>query len=125
MKIQDVLARVDELKPNKFSEEQKVRWLSNLELIAYEQVVRWHKDCEHLKPKPYDPASDIDAELMIEDPWSEVYVHWLCAQIDYYNGDLGRYQNSAVSYNSAFTAWANWFHRNHESKTTQLKVYGG
>ena len=39
MKIQDVLARVDELKPNKFSEEQKVRWLSNLELIAYEQFI--------------------------------------------------------------------------------------
>lgn len=125
MKIQDVLARVDELKPNKFSEEQKVRWLSNLELIAYEQVVRWHKDCEHLKPEPYDPAADIDAELMIEDPWSEVYVHWLSAQIDYYNGDLGRYQNSAVSYNSTFTAWANWFNRNHESEPKQLKVYGG
>lgn len=125
MTIQDVLARVDELKQNKFSEEQKIRWLSNLELIAYEEVVRWHKDCEHMAPKPYDPENDIDAELMIPDPWSDVYVQWLCAQIDYHNGDLQRYQNSARAYNSAFSAWADWFNRYHIPKTTSLKVYGG
>lgn len=125
MTIQDVLARVDELKPNNFSEEQKVRWLSNLDLMLYEEVVRWHKGTEDIAHGPYDPEDDLAAELMVPDPHSDIYILWLTAQIDYYNGDLHRYQNSMIAYNTALSAYADWFNRRNMPTAANLKVYGG
>jgi len=124
MTIQDVLARVAELKPSQYTEEQLVRWISVLELIAYEEVVQWHAvDAE--RPSAYDPEEDMDTELRIPDPYSEVYIHWLIAQIDYHNGDMARYQNSMIAYNSAYSTYADWYNRQHASKPTRLTVYGG
>ncbi len=125
MTIQDVLSRVDELKPSKYSEEQKIRWLSNLDLMLYEEVVQWHKDADGIEHGPYDPEHDLDAELMVPDPYSDIYILWLCAQIDYYNGDLHRYQNSVIAYNNALSAYADWFNRENMPISPKLKVYGG
>lgn len=125
MTIQDVLSRVDELKPSNFSEEQKVRWLSNLDLMLYEEVVRWHKDAQSIAHGPYDPDADLDTALMVPDPYSDVYILWLIAQIDCYNGDLYRYQNSMIAYNSALSAYADWFNRENTPCAPKLKVYGG
>ncbi len=125
MTIQEALARVSELKPNQYSEEQLVRWLSVLDMIAYEEVISWHCGYAENRPGQYDPDEDLERELLIPDPYSEVYIHWLIAQIDYHNGDMQRYQNSMIAYNTAYSSFADWYNRKYPSKPVRLTVYGG
>ena len=62
---------------------------------------------------PYDPEQDMDTVLMVPEPYSDVYVKYLAAQIDYHNAEFARYNNSMVMYNMALTAFADWYNRTH------------
>ena len=44
MTIGDVINRVDELAPNQYSEEQKIRWLTGLDGKIFEEIIRTHQD---------------------------------------------------------------------------------
>ena len=124
MTIQDVLTLVDELKPNQYEEETLIRWISEAEALIYQEYVKWHEGAEELKREPYDPLTDIDAELLVPDAYAQLYIHYLCAQIDYFNGDMARYQNSMIRYNTALSAYADWFNRENKPVSPDLKVYG-
>lgn len=47
MTIQELLDRVDLMKPNHFSEEQKIRWLSELEGRVVNEIIMTHENGHH------------------------------------------------------------------------------
>ena len=50
-----------------------------------------------------------------------MYIRWLEAQIDYYNGELARYNNSMMMYQAAFDAYQRYYNRMHMPKGQTLK----
>ena len=115
MTLGQALETTDELKANHYSEEVKIRWVNDLESLLYYELIYWHEDAPAEAPEPYT-AQDMERELMVPDPYSDVYLKYLYAQIDFHNAEFSRYNNSAMLYNTALTTYADWYNRNHAPK---------
>jgi len=106
-KIRDVIERVDGLKPNAFTDQQKVRWLALLEgKIAADVFLM---DIGEISQFEYKYPDCMDNELMVSYPHDDLYEYWLMAQIDMANGEYDRYNNTMAMYNATLDAFTAWF----------------
>jgi hypothetical protein len=53
--------------------------------------------------------------LIVNDPYSDIYVQYLIMKIDYFNNEPIRYNNSATMFNSRYLEYAKWYNRQHKS----------
>lgn len=114
MKIREALTAIQNIKPNQYDDATMLRWLSMLDGRVYGDIVRWHSDASRKAFKaPYNLESDMETELLIPWPHDEIYLRWLCAQIDFNNGDIERYNNSAAIYCTELQAFADSYNREH------------
>lgn len=116
MKIIDAITQLQAIKPNQYDDDTIVRWLSDLDGIIYEEVIKWHESEAEIAHGPYDPKTDMDTTLMVSEPYTDVYIKYLSAQVDYYNAELARYNNSMIMYNVALSSFADWYNRKHKPK---------
>lgn len=49
--------------------------------------------------------------LLAPEPYSQLYVYYLCAQIDMQNQEFDLYQNNAALYNKAYSDYASYYNR--------------
>lgn len=111
-KIKEVIERVDGIKPNAFTEDQKVAWLALLEgKLAADVFLMSIDDIRKLK---YRFPEDMETELMVSFPHEDIYEHWLEAQIDYANGEYDKYQNSMALYNASYESFTLWFYNTYD-----------
>ena len=115
MNIRDALDQVDALKPNQFDEQQKIYWLSQVDQRIYNDVVLRHEMDESMPETfgGYPPDVDQDTRLLAGAPFDALYRWWLEAMIDLGNGELGKYQNSMLLFNSAWNDFAKDYRRKH------------
>ena len=106
MKIFEVIEMADDIKPNAFSDKTKCAWISALEGDIASNIFLMAK-CEADKLR-YD-EDNMDAELLVEHPYDDIYVLWLCAKIDEANGEYEKYANSMQSYNARYKDFMLWF----------------
>ena len=122
MTILDAISRIDTLKPNAYSQEQKVRWLSTLDGVVKSEIIDTHEGGEGIPYTPYN-EDNLTAKLLIPAPYDDVYLRWLEAQIDYANGEYGKYQNSMTMYNTAYSSFERYYNRTHMPLGTKLKFF--
>lgn len=120
MKVIEAITQLQAVKENQYDDETIIRWLSDLDGIIYEEIIKWHEETDEITHGPYDPDTDMDTVLMVPDPYSDVYIKYLSAQVDYYNAELARYNNSMVMYNMALSSFADWYNRNHSPKHDKI-----
>lgn len=107
MTISKVIQEADENRPNVFTTEKKVEWLSDLDgTIAAELMYMSNEDLQQFK---YDPVDDMNTELLVSFPYDKMYLLYLIAKIDEMNGEYGRYANAATVYNAAYNEFKVWF----------------
>lgn len=61
----------------------------------------------------YTEDTNPDTVLIVPAPWDALYLYWLEAQIDYYNGEMDRYNNSAGRFTLAQQEFIDHYHRSH------------
>lgn len=113
MTIIEAINQIDAMKPNSYSQEDKIKWLSNLDWSIKKEIIDTHEGYEDIKFNGYDENSSLDTILLVDAPYDEVYIRWLEAQIDYVNGEVGKYNNSITAYNTAFKSYMNYYNRKH------------
>ena len=113
MTIQEALGRLDALKFNSYSQSEKIEWLSQLDGMVKKQIIDTHDGAETVTFTGYDDTTPVDQELLVPYPYDGVYLRWLEAQIDYHNGEFGRYNNAMVMFNQAFSDYANYYNQQH------------
>lgn len=123
MTIIEAIDRIDALKPNSYTHEEKVAWLSQLDGIVVKEVINTHEDSEGIEFNGYDENTDDDTVMLIEPPYDSVYITWLEARIDYANAEYGKYNNSMAMYNTEFTAYANYYNRHHMPLGSKIKFF--
>lgn len=124
MTITEAIARVDALKPNRFEEIDKVKWLSELDGKIKIEVIDTHEGGQDVEFKPYNESTDVNnTVLLAKEPHENIYVLWLEAKIDYYNAEFKRYNNSSIAFNSAYTEFVRHYHKTHMPKATKLKFF--
>ena len=113
MTIIEAINKIDSLKYNTYSQEDKVDWLSRLDWMVKRQIVDTHEGGQTVFFTGYDADTDLHTVLLIPAPFDEIYLRWLEAQIDYTNGEMDKYNASIIMYNTAYEAFENYYNRNH------------
>lgn len=127
---------VDRLRPNSYSEEDKLRWINELDGMVKRLVFQWdEKYIQELKTqrknkeiseeeynelidktKSYSYPEDMDKELLIPAPFEEVYTLYLEAQIDYHNREYGNYNNSAMMFEMRYSEYKKDYIRKNKAR---------
>lgn len=123
MTIMEAITQVDNLKHNAYSEVDKIGWLSRLDSMVKRLLIDTHEGGEDVVFTGYDTDTDMHTQLLIPAPFDEVYLRWLEAQIDYANGEIGKYNNSIEMYNTAWNAYRNYYNRTHMPKGKSMKFF--
>lgn len=123
MTIMEALHRIDTLKPNGYSNPEKIKWLSILDGIVKTEVIDTHEGGEDVVFDGYQDDEELTTVLLVPAPYDDIYIHWLSAQIDYTNGEYDQYENSNTMYNSAMAAYANHYNRTHMPLGKKFKFF--
>ena len=127
---------IDRLKPNIYTDEDKLRWINELDGMVKRLVFQWDKKYfkelktqyeknqiteeeynEILdKAKPYSYPEDMVRELLIPAPFDDSYTLFLEAKIDYYNREYGNYNNSAMMFEAQFSEYKKDYIRHNQAR---------
>lgn len=122
MKIIEAINRIDSLKHNTYTTSDKVAWLSEVDWDVAKSVIDTHEG-EPLEFKGYDDSTDLQTELLIYAPYDKAYLLWMEAQIDYYNGEYGKYNNAIVMFYEALNSFKKDYNRTHMPKGKKFKFF--
>jgi hypothetical protein len=122
MTIIEAINRIDALKHNTYTQSDKVNWLSRLDAMVKKFIIDTHEG-DAVTFTGYDDSTDTETELLIPAPFDEAYLRWMEAQIDYYNGEYEKYNNSIDMFNTAYEGYQNYYNRNHMPKGKKFKYF--
>ena len=120
MTIMDAITRIDTLKPNRYEQIEKIKWLGTLDDRIKLEIIDTHEDSENIAYDGYSEESSLSTVLLAPSPYDELYLSWLEAQIDYWNGETKKYNNSIEMFNAAYAEYASHYHRAHTPKGKKL-----
>ena len=124
MKLGELFAEVDELKPSQFDDSVKVKWLNEVEGRIIKEVIAAREEDASMEGyafNGYTNETPIDTELVVKEPYAALYRYYLFSMIDLGNEEYDRYQNSAALFNQAYADFANYWYRTH--KTAGVKRF--
>ena len=106
MRINDAIAKADELRRHTIAQEQKYTW-------AYEFECRVR---EMMGLDVAEKSFPDDVELSMPQAHEDIYVKYLAAKIDYYNGETALYANDQTIFEDAWADARSWYIRTHGAK---------
>lgn len=112
MTIIEAINKIDDLKGNTYSQDDKVEWLSRMDWMIKRLIIDTHEGADNVSYAGYDGRTDLHTVLLVPAPYDEIYLRWLEAQIDYANGEIDKYNVAITMYNTAFEAYENFYNRN-------------
>ena len=101
---------VDRLKPNSYGEEDKLRWINELDGMVQRLVIQSNEVIQYAYPE------DMDKELLIPAPFEDAYTSYLMAQIDYHNREFDYYNNTATMFESTYSEYKKDYIRKHRAR---------
>ena len=114
MTIAEAISTVDEMKPNTFTTEQKVKWLSTVDHKVMDKIISTHERDKRIRPHFYGyDATDMDVELIVPAPYDTMYLRWLEAMIDFHLNEENRYNNAILMFNSDYEDFKTHYTRTH------------
>ena len=123
MTLIEAINRIDSVKPNSYSQPDKIIWLSNLDWVVKNEIIDTHEGGEGVVFGGYNENTPLETELLLPNSHSDIYIKWLEAQIDYANGEYGKYNNSTEAFNNLYAAFDRWYNRTHMPKGTKIKYF--
>lgn len=123
MKILEAITKIDTLKPNSYTQTEKIKWLSTLDGVIKTEIIDTHEGGESIVFNGYDDNTSLDSELIAPSPYCDVYLRYLEAQIDYANGEINKYENSMTMFNSAYSNFERFYNRTHMPIGKKFKFF--
>ena len=123
MTINEAIQAVDSLKPNGYSELEKIGWLSELDGNIKAEIIDTHEGAEDISFNGYDETTPLEQELLVDAPYDRIYKSWLESRIDYANGDYAKYNNSVTVFNTDYLSFQRAYNRKHMPKGSKIKFF--
>ena len=123
MTIIEAIHRINTVKPNGYDQALKIKWLSTLDGIIKKEIIDTHEGGENVVFNGYTEDSNLLTELLVPAPYDDIYIRYLEMQIDYANGEYGKYNNSKAMYNETYTAFKKFYNRTHMPKGKKFKFF--
>lgn len=124
MKINEAISEADNLKPNAYAEKDKIKWLSRLDTRIYQEIICTHEYNEGKEEISFTGYGENDGEkvLLVGEPYDELYIRWLEAQIDYNNMEYDGFNNANAVFEALYGAFRNAYNASHMPKGGR-KIY--
>lgn len=116
MTVMEAITQVDSLKPNSYSQKQKIIWLSRVEAMVKRLIIDKYEGGEKMTFAGFREDTDPKTVLLMPEPFDEAYIRWLEAQIHYANEEIDLYNNAMMMFNTAFESYKNDYAQNHTAK---------
>lgn len=116
MTVREAITTVDRLKPNKFSEADKVKWLSEIDGLIVRELVDTHENPPIEGDFSGYTAEDMETVLIAPFPYDQLYRWYLESQIDLGNMEINKYNNSRTMFNNAYLTFTDHYNRTHMPK---------
>lgn len=114
MTILEAIKTADDLYPNDYSNDSKLRWLSDFDGKVWRDVILTHHGYHGCKMPDYNDKTDIaSTELLIPAPYTFVYPLYIKMMIHMSDGEVERHKNSVEQWQTAYTEFTNWYNRTH------------
>ena len=123
MTIAEAIQGIDSLKPNNYTDSEKVKWLDTLDTMIKTEIIDTHEDSEEVTFTGYTDETPKDTELLVQKPYTDIYLNWLESRIDYYNNEYAKYNNSVTTFNTMYQAYNNYYNRQHMPLGTEIKFF--
>lgn len=136
MKIIDVLNRFDDLKPNTYTQTEKIAWLSELDGRVKIEIIDEHlchhchrhgrcHDCERrVEFAGYNDETDIEnTDLLIPAPYDSIYLYFLETKVNYALGEDDDYARSKLSFNNAYNDYFNYYNRKYRPRPARIRYF--
>ena len=117
MTIDQAIDICDRQKPNGYTTEDKIHWLSKLDQMIFDEVIDRHEGGPEAF-EGYTEETDGKTELLADDAYADLYVKWLFAQIDFANAETARYNNSMAMFNALYDGYCKSYTRKHMPRQT-------
>lgn len=141
MTVAGIIEQFNTERPNTLDDTVKVNWLKKFEQMVINEVIIQHDhDLEDenkvslivkgstLKITPAGSLSahidsfGMDSELIIKEPYDDVYIHYLDQRLASMNNDTKRYNVASQNYNNAYYAFQQYFNRTFKTKSQPKKL---
>ena len=123
MTIIEAINKIDSFKPNSYTQDDKIAWLSELDGIIKAEIIDTHEGSEDVTFNGYEVDMALDTSMLVPAPYDDIYLKWLEAKIDYLNGELAKYNNSMTMYNSAYSVFERYYNRTHMPIGKSIKFF--
>lgn len=114
MTMQQAIDQIDMLKPNMFPVEQKKQWLSEVDKMVWHEIYMTH---EGVAPESsfegYDQDTDPSVELLVPEPYTDIYRHYMATMMDLANAESGKYMQDKSLFNAAYQTFGDFWRRTH------------
>lgn len=123
MTIKDCIDTVDNIKPNQYTIRDKVMWLSFIEEIIINEVLKTHEGYDGSYDDFEGYSEDkLSVPLIVSTPYDRLYTAFLKMKIDEENGETARYNNSMLLYNTYMEEYRKYYNKTHMPIDTFGKV---
>ncbi len=120
MTLSDVIENFDSERTNNVSIITKKRWISQLDLKIWGEILKPRGDKEYVG---YGREISLEAEVKAPDEYAEIYTLYMNMKLDYMNGEIGRSNNSAMLFNRMYKEMHDYINRTQKlPENTDLKV---
>jgi hypothetical protein len=99
MTTRSLIDKVQEEKPNTFSDAKLLSFINEIEYETAEQLA--------VDFEPYTEASG-EVDLLVPEPYSRLYVSYVKSQVDYANEEYASYQLNAEQHVQDFRDFVDW-----------------
>lgn len=113
MTIHQAIVRLDALKHNTYTDAEKRAWLSEIDGMIYENILKTHIPVPKEPFSGYNDSTPGDTMLLAQAPFDDIYLYFMQAMIDYYNDELIRFGNSNAVYRKRWEDYYRHYHRTH------------
>lgn len=108
MTLSEVIENFDNERSNNVSIITKKRWISQLDLKIWGEILKPRGDKEYIG---YGKEISLDAVVKAPPEYAEIYSLYMNMKLDYMNGEIGRYNNSAMLFNRMYKEMYDFINR--------------
>ena len=116
MTVANIIAQVNQLKPNAYSQDFLVQWINEVEGMIFNELVKNSRQGQGSEFTPIDYIENPDRQLYAPDTFGQLYVYYLMAKIDFADCETSRYNNDITMFNSEYQNFSAWYNRNNSPK---------
>ena len=106
MTVREALELTDRRRPNLYSQEEKLRWLSEAEGMVWGALEAFHAVAGSFSG--LENSDWPDRKLLLPQPFTGLYYLWLEGSMYYADGEYLLYNNSMTRFNSLWRDFFAW-----------------